>query len=128
MRILQLWINRSSSLFYRAYTGTSIHALNEMAGMKSCYSKYKAWEPTEIINNVRLVHSVENVTEQKYNNLFGVNPIEKEQLINISSDIAFHNEIVGKRYSRLFRKREWAYESVPYWKNLLKAFPFSKSN
>ena len=35
----------------------NICELNEMVGMKSCFSEYKALEPREIINKERLVHS-----------------------------------------------------------------------
>lgn len=62
--------------------------------------------PTEIINNKRLVHNAENVIEQEYNNLFGVYPIEKRRDYKYTSEIVSHNEIVGKKHSRLCRKSQ----------------------
>ena len=73
--------------------------------MKFCSLGYKALAPSEIISKERLVHSPKNVVEEEYNKPFDLS-IEKD--------------------SWLSRKREWTYESVPYWKNLLKAYPFSK--
>ena len=32
--------------------------------------------------------------------------LKKEEIINISSEIVFHNEIVGKTHSRLCRKSQ----------------------
>ena len=78
-----------------------------MTGMKSCSLEYKVLEPRQIISKKRLVHNAENFIEQEYNKRLGL-LIEKD--------------------SWLSRKREWAYESVPYWKNLSKAYHFSKSN
>ena len=48
-----------------------------MATMKPCSLEYKTLEPREIINKKRLVHSAENVIEQKYNKQFGLS-IEKD--------------------------------------------------
>ena len=41
----------------RYFSQCNICALNKMAGMKSCSSKYKALEPREILKMERLVHS-----------------------------------------------------------------------
>ena len=69
--------------------------LNEMATMKPCSLEYKALEPREIINKKRLVHSAENVIEQKYNKQFGLS-IEKDtwlgrtgKVINYEKALAF---------------------------------------
>ena len=78
-----------------------------MAGLKSHSLEYKAFKPREIINKGTLNHSAENVIKQEYNKPFDL-LIEKD--------------------SWLSKKREWLYESVPYWKNLSKSYPFSKSN
>ena len=78
-----------------------------MAGMKPCSLQYKALEPKEIINKERLFHSAEHVSEQEYNKQFGL-LIERDTWQGI--------------------KRDWTYESVPYWKDMPRTYPFSKSN
>ena len=60
------------------------------------FAKWNAWNEVVFLNNQQQKTFLQrkNVIEQEYNNPFGVNPIEKEGLINISAEIAFDNEIV----------------------------------
>ena len=78
---------------------------NGMVGMNSSSSEYKVLEQRDIITKGRLVHSAENVIKQEFNNLFGV-LIAKEELINISSAIAFDYEIVGVVLASLQKQKE----------------------
>ena len=78
---------------------------NGMVGMNSSSSEYKVLEQRDIITKGRLVHSVENVIKQEFNNLFGV-LIAKEELINISSAIAFDYEIVEVVLASLQKQKE----------------------
>ena len=78
---------------------------NGMVGMNSSSSEYKVLEQRDIITKGRLVHSAENVIKQEFNNLFG-GLIAKEELINISSAIAFDYEIVGVVLDSLQKQKE----------------------
>ena len=89
-----------------------------MAEMKSCSSECKAWEPTEI--TMKDLITVQKITLNK-------SIIWKRKAYKcITWERFFDNEIVEDILDYT-KKKEWAYESVSYWKNLSKNWPFSKS-
>ena len=79
------------------FTGNHISALNEMVWINSCSVEYKVLKSGETINKNRLIHSAEIAIKQEHNNPSG-SLIKKDSWLN--------------------RKKEWARESVPCWKNL----------
>ena len=83
------------------FSDNHISALNEMVWMKSCSVEYKVLKPGETINKNRLIYGAEIAIKQEHNNPFG-SLIKKDSWLN--------------------RKKEWAHELVPCWKNLSKSY------
>ena len=98
-----MWENtdqNNSKYGHVLFSDSHIYALNEIVWMKSCSIEYKVLKPRETINKNRLIHSADIAIKQEHNNLFG---------------------LLIKKDSWLYRKKEWAHESVPCWKNLPKS-------